>query len=57
MDLIDDSEPVDFDSNLLKKEIERLRGGSPQKNRSPKKPKKINKNVEPLWILFYRIFL
>ena len=40
MDLIDDSEPVDFDSNLLKKEIERLRGGSPQKNRSPKKPKK-----------------
>ena len=40
MDLIDDSEPVDFDSNILKKEIERLRGGSPQKNRSPKKVKK-----------------
>jgi len=32
-DLIDDSEPVDFDENLLKKEIDRLRGGSPKKNK------------------------
>ena len=27
MDLIDDSEPADFDEEMLKKEIERLRGG------------------------------
>ena len=31
MDLIDDSEQTDFDESLLKKEIERLRGGSPKK--------------------------
>tara|TARA_Y100000817_G_scaffold274120_1_gene234202 strand:- start:519 stop:2375 length:1857 start_codon:yes stop_codon:yes gene_type:complete len=37
MDLIDDSEPADFDENLLKREIERLRGGSPKKTKSPSK--------------------
>ena len=37
MDLIDDSEPADFDENLLKREIERIRGGSPKKTKSPSK--------------------
>jgi hypothetical protein len=37
MDLIDDSEPGDFDELMLKKEIERLRGGSPKKSKSPAK--------------------
>lgn len=36
MDLIDDSEPSDFDESMLKKEIERLRGGS-KKCKSPAK--------------------
>ena len=44
MDLIDDSEPTDFDENLLKKEIDRLRGGSPKKTRSPSKKMKKVKN-------------
>ena len=43
-DLIDDSGPVDFDENLLKKEIDRLRGGSPQKTRSPSKKVRKGKN-------------
>ena len=43
MDLIDDSEPSDFDENLLKKEIERIRGGSPKKTKSPIKKKKNKK--------------
>ena len=44
MDLIDDSEASEFDEKLLKKEIERLRGGSPKKVKSPsKKVKKIKK--------------
>lgn len=37
MDLIDDSEQSDFDESMLKKEIERLRGGSPKKSKSPAK--------------------
>ena len=40
LDLIDDSEPADFDENMLKKEIERLRGGSPKKAKSPNKKKR-----------------
>ena len=43
-DLIDDSEPVDFDENLLKKEIDRLRGGSPKKTKSPSKKIRKGKN-------------
>ena len=43
-DLIDDSEPIDFDENLLKKEIERLRGGSPKKTKSPSKKIKKGKH-------------
>ena len=37
MDLIDDSEPADFDEEMLKKEIERLRGGGSKEGSSPKR--------------------
>ena len=45
MDIIDDSEPIDFDGVLLKKEIDRLRGVSPKKVKSPSK--KIRKSKGP----------
>lgn len=47
MDLIDDSEPADIDEEMLKKEIERLRGGSPKKGRSPKKGSSPKKGKSP----------
>ena len=43
-DLVDDSEPCDFDEALLKKEIDRLRGVSPKKIKSPSKKMKKSKN-------------
>jgi len=51
MDLIDDSGSSDFDEEMLKKEIERLRGGiskkgsSPRKGSSPKKGKSPTKKI------------
>jgi ATP-dependent Lon protease len=44
MDLIDDSEQSDFDEEMLKKEIERLRGGI-KKGSSPKKGKSPTKKI------------
>ena len=43
-DLVDDSEPCDFDEALLKKEVDRLRGISPKKIKSPSKKMKKGKN-------------
>ena len=45
MDLIDDSGSSDFDEEMLKKEIERLRGGISKKGSSPKKGKSPTKKI------------
>ena len=45
MDLIDDSGSSDFDEEMLKKEIERLRGGISKKGSSPRKGKSPTKKI------------